>query len=189
VRVTHVVTKENVSDMDNMVQICVDLGVDEAAFLVMGELPETKHLQLEENEVETVRNGIESWGRDLDRAGIAHTLPIFANDLAMRAKHGEVQHNPLQRRLPCYVGWMFCVIGPDGVVLPCCYCEQTELGNINERSFVDIWNGELYKNFRRACLGIPKSGRWICEECFTSCNRYIENRFIYNKIHPFQKIS
>ena len=36
---------------------------------------------------------------------------------------------------------------------------------------------------------MPKNGRWICEECFTTCNRAIEHCHIYNKLHPFKKVS
>lgn len=186
VRITHVVTKENVDDMDNMVKVCVDLGADEVSFLVMGELTETVNLQLDKDEIQTVRSNLARWGETLEKAGVVHALPVFARELEVRTHHGHRQDNPLQKELPCYVGWMFCVIGPDGVVVPCCYCDDTVLGNVYEDSFGDIWRGARYRKFRRDCLDIPRSKRWICEECFTCCNRIIENRSIYNKLHPLK---
>jgi radical SAM protein with 4Fe4S-binding SPASM domain len=188
IRITHVVTKENVDDMDNMVKICADLGVDEVGFCIMGELPETTHLRLQEEEVEWVQAGVDGWCRILDQANVAHTLPTFARDLSVCPTDGQPQYNPLQREIPCYIGWNFCVIGPDGVVIPCCYCEETKLGNVNDQAFADIWYGSLYQEFRRASLDMPRSGKWICKECFTSCNRALENCWIYNRFHPFKRV-
>lgn len=189
VRVSHVVTKENVDDMEGMVRIPVELGVDQVDFYVMGELPKTGHLQLDTNEVATLQSGISRWARILEEGHVVHTLPTFARDLNLRP-HAEVQQaNPLQEKVPCYIGWNFCVIAPDGVVVPCCYCEGKTLGNINDDSFIDIWYGAQYKKFREDSLAIPKTGRWICEECFTSCNRAQENCGIYNKLHPLKQVS
>lgn len=83
---------------------------------------------------------------------------------------------------------MFAVIGPDGQVAPCCYCEEKVLGNVNEKSFGEIWFGEEYAAFRKASLEMPKTGRWICKECFTSCNRAVENQRIHNRINPLKKV-
>jgi radical SAM protein with 4Fe4S-binding SPASM domain len=187
VRITHVVTKENVDDIDGMVEICCRLGVDEVSFYVMGELPETAALQLDRAEVASIQERTAEWGKRLDAAGVAHALPVFAQELLLRARNGSSQDNPLQRSLPCYEGWMFCVIAPDGAVVPCCYCEDQVLGNVYEQSFIDIWYGALYNQFRKASLAMPQTGRWICQECFTSCNRAVENRRIHNRIHPLSR--
>ncbi len=188
VRVTNVVTKENVDDMDGMVEICRTLGVDEVGFLVMGELPETGHLQLTGQDLAWINRMVPNWSRRLNEAGIVHSLPTFAIDLASRVRDGASQENPIQRQIPCYEGWMFCVIGPDGVVVPCCYCEEHKLGNVFDQSFVEIWNGVLYREFRRLSLEMPSTGRWICKECFTTCNRALQNRRIYNRVHPLKTV-
>ena len=189
VRISHVVTKENIDDMDGMVQICADLGVDQVDFYVMGELPEITHLQLDEDDIAGIHAGIDRWSDVLRAANVVHELPLFVKNLKMRVRHGESQHNPLQKEVPCYIGYNFCVIGPDGVVVPCCYCEETDLGNVNDESFVDIWHDALYKKFRKDCMEMAKNGPLICEECFTTCNRAIENCGIYNKLHPFKPVS
>jgi len=184
IRVSHVLTKENLDDLDGMVDICGRLHVDEVSFYVMGELPETRSIQLDDADVARVVSGAPGWSRKLDEAGVAHTLPAFARELATRTRGGPAPDNPLQRILPCYGGWMYCVIAPDGAVTPCCHCEQTTLGLLSERSFAQIWRGAPYADFRRACLRMPRSGRGICHECFTTCNLAEDNLRIYNRIHP-----
>ena len=53
--------------------------------------------------------------------------------------------------------WRFCSmashhlkISPDGTVFPCCRApKQLMMGNVNEESIEEIWNGENYRAFRR----------------------------------------
>jgi radical SAM protein with 4Fe4S-binding SPASM domain len=189
IRITHVISKENVKDIDNMVRLACDLRVDEVAWYVMGELAETHHLQLDAEEVAHVRAGIPAWSQQFMAAGVHHDMDVFGRELSVRTGGVTVQQNPLQRSVPCYEGWMFCVIQPDGVVVPCCYCEEEKLGNVFDDSFEKIWTDALYRDYRRRSLAMPKTGRYICGECFTSCNRAEENLRIYNRIHPLQKKS
>ncbi len=188
IRLSHVVSQENVEDFAGMVHIARDLGVNEVTFYAMGELPESQHLQLTGEQVGGIQDRLEEYVSELNGAGISHTLEKFARDLSLRVRHGApVQSNPLQERIPCYEGWVFCVIGPDGTVVPCCYCEETHLGNVTDTSFVEIWYGALYRQFRNDSLNMPKSGRWICRECFTSCNKAQDNLHIHNRIRPLRK--
>ena len=51
---------------------------------------------------------------------------------------------------PCLVPWFETYISAKGDVLPCSYLtnEQHIMGNINDTSFDEIWNGEEYRKFR-----------------------------------------
>ena len=53
-------------------------------------------------------------------------------------------------------------ISPDGRVTPCRDYQDYTAGNINTQSFYDIWNGELYKKFRR---GMQKGLMPVCTRC------------------------
>jgi radical SAM protein with 4Fe4S-binding SPASM domain len=187
VRVSHVVCRDNLDDFDNMVQICLDLGVDEVVLTVMGELRETVHLRLTPEDVTRLLAGVPKWQTRLDQAGIVHNLSEFSTDLPIRSGEAKTQENPLQRTVPCYVGWFFCVIGPDGVVVPCCYCEEEILGNIHEQSFAKIWHGATYRRFRGNSLALPRTGRPICRECFTTCNKAAENLRIFKRSRPYRR--
>jgi len=54
----------------------------------------------------------------------------------------------------CLVPWYSAYIDAKGRVYPCCYLTNSPhvMGNINERSFSEIWQGEPYRNFRRALV-------------------------------------
>jgi MoaA/NifB/PqqE/SkfB family radical SAM enzyme len=79
------------------------------------------------------------------------------------------------------------VIGPDGAAVPCCYCEEEVLGNIFDDGFRAVWRGAKYQDLRRRMLAMPKTGRPICGECFTNCNRAQENLHVYGRIHPLRR--
>ena len=84
---------------------------------------------------------------------------------------------------------MHAVIGPDGAVAPCCYCEKTRLGNIVDQDFIEIWRGARYADFRQRSLAMPKTQEPICWECYTSCNRAHENQRTHQRLHPLQSIT
>jgi len=187
VRVSYVVCRENAGDMDRAVALCCELGVDEVSWAVMGELPETAHLQLGTAEVADVLARIPGWSRKLEAAGIGHDLARLAEELPLRVGAGSgQQENPLQRELPCYEGWMFSVVGPDGTVVPCCYCEGVQLGNVVEEDYTRIWKGPRYADFRRRSLALPRTGAPICWECFTTCNRALDNQHVHRRVRQLR---
>ncbi len=50
--------------------------------------------------------------------------------------------------------WFNPVITWDGKVLPCCFDKDADhiMGDLNQESFRDIWNGTKYRLFRRILL-------------------------------------
>jgi len=188
VRVSFVVCKDNVADVGASVELIRELGVDEGGWCVMGELPETASLQLDPEQAASVRAGLPGWIETLDAAGIVHDLRGLAEELPLRVGTRGAQENPMQRKLPCYEGWMHAVIAPDGAVVPCCYCEGVKLGNIVDQDFAEIWNGTKYVELRRRMLAMAHSQEPICVECYTSCNRALANREVHERLGPLRLI-
>lgn len=61
----------------------------------------------------------------------------------------------------CYFCWNSGFIYPNGDVCPC-ESFYYKLGNVNERGFLDIWNGKKYRRFRNALKGSHLPG---CARC------------------------
>ncbi len=74
-----------------------------------------------------------------------------------------------RRRFSCDLLWTETVINWDGSVLPCCavYSDKYAFGNILERPFSEIWNGEPYRAARKEVLSSGnENGMWtICRVC------------------------
>ncbi len=70
----------------------------------------------------------------------------------------------------CWRLWHACVITWDGMVVPCCFDKDARhrMGDLKERSFRTIWQGEAYRQFRSSIL----AGRGqidICANCTEGC--------------------
>lgn len=66
----------------------------------------------------------------------------------------------------CWRMWSGSVITWDGKVVPCCFDKDAQhvLGEIEGRTFNDIWTSEKYKNLRQAVL-TRRSQIEICQNC------------------------
>lgn len=74
--------------------------------------------------------------------------------------------NPLDGRGPCYFPYYVVAVSWDGKVAPCClfYDYQMNLGNLNEMSFEEAWNGRSYQRFRMK-LKTNRKDLNICNTC------------------------
>ncbi|MFC3810371.1 SPASM domain-containing protein [Lacihabitans lacunae] len=63
----------------------------------------------------------------------------------------------------CWKMWHSCVITWDGLVVPCCFDKDAEyrMGDVSKKTFTDVWNSEVYLNFRKKLI----SGRKNIEMC------------------------
>ena len=73
-----------------------------------------------------------------------------------------------KNRMPdnCARLWFNPVITWDGKVVPCCFDKDAEhiMGDLNQESFREIWNGPRYRVFRKAILK-DRSMIEICRNC------------------------
>ena len=66
----------------------------------------------------------------------------------------------------CWKLWHSCVITWDGKIVPCCFDKdaQHQLGDLNTKTFAEIWQSDLYKSFRSRILKSRKEID-ICTNC------------------------
>jgi radical SAM protein with 4Fe4S-binding SPASM domain len=66
----------------------------------------------------------------------------------------------------CWKLWHSCVITWDGKIVPCCFDKdaQHQLGDLNTKSFREIWESNLYDAFRRKILK-SRAEIDICTNC------------------------
>lgn len=82
-----------------------------------------------------------------------------------------------QSRKSCSRVWNSTLINWDGSVVPCCFDKngEYELGNINsKKSFPEIWQGEIYKKFRKD-LVTNRESIDICRNCNQGLGSFIFN--------------
>ncbi|MGQ9733162.1 MAG: radical SAM/SPASM domain-containing protein [Candidatus Zipacnadales bacterium] len=95
--------------------------------------------------------------------------PILIYPHLQRAAIHDYYLSPLSelgpRKAVCL--WLFTMIYPNGEVSP---CEGFTAGNLNEQRFMEIWNGEKLRAFRRklqTCHSLP-----VCHRCCVFYRRH-----------------
>lgn len=97
-----------------------------------------------------------------EKKDVEKWLPINGRFSRYKLKNGEyIIKNSFPNR--CARLWFNPVITWDGRVIPCCFDKDAEhvMGDLNQDSFRDIWNGPKYRIFRKSIL----SGRHMIDIC------------------------
>lgn len=187
VEATFVIYSNNYRDLPNMVQWACEESVDRFMLTIMSTVQETDHLKLDEDARRWILDVSRDWAPRLSAMGVYHNLPRFLRVVREEERSIRTEDN-LQRLLPCYSGWTESAIGPDGAVRFCCYCDAP-VGNVYEEGgFKNVWRNSAYQKARATSLRMHKTGRPVCEECFTTCNRGPTNHRIFHRLHPFRKV-
>lgn len=100
-----------------------------------------------------------------DKADIHSWLPTDRSFRRYEIMDGEYE---IKNSLPdrCARLWFNPVITWDGKVVPCCFDKNAEyvMGDLNQESFREIWDGSKYRIFRKSILtGRHKIG--MCRNC------------------------
>lgn len=101
----------------------------------------------------------------LNNERIAEWIPAEMSKSRYREKKGgfsSVHHVTSG----CFRMWRGAVITTDGDVVPCCFDKNGmhTMGNLNEKSFREIWHGPEYRKFRTIVMN-NRAGVDICKDC------------------------
>lgn len=153
VHISMVVNRYNFKEMPDFVQFGIDNGVDRIGFFGLSpQVPYPDGLSLLGNEEEL------SYFKKMKE--LIKENNIVVNDyIGMnRDKNNKQIKQPIKN---CPMPWSHVGIEPDGRVTVCCYI-PLRIGNINEQSFYDIWNGEKANELRNA---VAANDNKFCKNC------------------------
>lgn len=185
VYLTNVITSRTYKDLPAMARLGARLGVDGVDYFVCGAFKKIDDLELESRHIREVKSVISEVKELEKKLDIKTNVRVFEKELDTATQSWK-RTNRIQTEVPCYAGWIFSVVAPDGRVFPCCYCKNS-LGNIYENSFKEIWYSSKYNKFRRAGKLLPRKGKTEALEkcpCFTVCNFWSNNLLIFKALHP-----
>lgn len=78
------------------------------------------------------------------KIGLRLDIPV-----EISVNHSSSQQEFRNSYIPrCYQPWSYSYIRNDGFVQACCYSENFVMGNLNEKSFEEIWNDKPYQTIR-----------------------------------------
>jgi len=114
----------------------------------------------------------DTFGDICDNIAIEHIVPIHEGinyETVLKGKEISLTQFglPVLELKICPQPFFHMQLNPDGKIVPCYSWDYPEImGNANNQSAYEIWNGESFKRFRRKMLDGRK---WVCSIC-AKCN-------------------
>ncbi|HPQ68915.1 MAG TPA: carbamoyltransferase N-terminal domain-containing protein [bacterium] len=85
--------------------------------------------------------------------------------------------------IPCYMGWHFIRVLPDGDIAPCCRGVDKPMGNLHRASFKEIWHSDKYREFRRLALNESKRHPYFRPiACHRTCDNLMHNEMMHARL-------
>lgn len=199
VKLYNVIMNLNYFEIEAMVDLAYDLGVNCAEFAVADVIPGSTDQLLLNNEQRAEILQFCKTSDEKVRPEDAAT-EIYLDEFKRRvgevgAADGEYDQLMLTD-IPCVIGWNFARVLPNGNVNACLKAHRIPVGNLHETSFAEIWNGSKQKEFRKKTrIGDPndpyffKIGNDINSKkigCHRGCDDIERNRRLWGR---YQQLS
>jgi|HubBroStandDraft_6_1064221.scaffolds.fasta_scaffold269876_2 MoaA/NifB/PqqE/SkfB family radical SAM enzyme len=164
VTVSFTVGRENVAELDEMLELALATGADAAFF--QNVLPMTERARAmvldEAAWADVVDRTLPRLRRRAASARLETNLEEFARTPPVAA---DVGTTPTR----CYVGYYFTSVLASGAVVPCCQT-QAPVGHVGPSTFAEVWRGPGYEAFRGAARRLPEPHPALatsaCDRCY-----------------------
>ena len=177
-RLNMVVSADNYKTIADFPKFAYELGADSIGLIPLGVHTSDVNFftkeQIEDynnNVAQVTLNEVKKYKLDIG----ADEIFLFGNteDSMNEATLGEYAYDYYSKHR-CYAIWTHALIDQRGRVSVCCNMKnQPIIGNLQEKTFKEIWNEDIYKRFREK-KQLPISD--ICKQCalYKKKNRLIE---------------
>lgn len=184
IRINTVITRKNYRMLPEIVLLAKEIGVSDILFIPVDE-KKTKKIKrrLSKKQINEYNKLIAPKIFEIRKiAGFPLNFSLIypfgktKNDIEF-SKNGQYALGYFKKNL-CHAPFLHCFIDWSGNVFPCCMLQNKipSLGNIKEKHFQEIFEGESYQNFRKSFV---KERISHCHRCD---NFKEENKFLNSKI-------
>lgn len=198
-KIYHVVSSLNCEELEMMAAFARDTKSDAVEFTVIDTIPgATDVLALSRQQRARVLEQCEQLKSSPDGLHL-HNLDNFSRRIADPGAESALYERGFIETMPCYVGWLFARIMPDGNVNSCLKSHRFPVGNLYERSFRQIWNSREQIHFRQKTNRAAKDDPFFaligndpeCKVgCYKSCDDLGRNVRMFNLVNsltPFER--
>jgi MoaA/NifB/PqqE/SkfB family radical SAM enzyme len=199
IKVYNVISSINFSELEEMIELAKDTGCDAVEFTVIDTIPlATDSLVLTQEERKIVLEQCQRIKKNVNEVAVLN-LEHFMRRISDSGADNAQYDSEFINTVPCYIGWLFSRIMPDGDVNSCLKSHRIPVGNLYEKSFKEIWNSPGQVEFRLKAARYDKDDPFFkmigndpdCKVgCFKSCDdlgRNIRMRDRINQLSPLEK--
>lgn len=185
ITLVYVVCNVNYTEAVEMINLAREIGAQKVAYKRMDTIPDIELLLLDKEQKEQLNDKLLVCESLSHNAGIKVNVSEFRSFTLSGLTDGNYT-SQLYDKVPCYTGWLYSRILVSGDVVACCGCCDKKLGNVNERSFIEIWNSKEYTKFRIKMRNIVND-KTIMKVCSChSCVHFSGSYGVYRKLHPLR---
>lgn len=198
IKVYHVISRLNYHELEAMVQFACETDSESVEFTLVDTVPgKTDYLLLDERmrqELYAMALSIQkrTWTRASGKPLQLFRYDEFLRRVACKASTTGLHDKNIIDALPCYVGWLFARVLPNGNVNFCLKAHRIPTGNLHTHSFKQIWSSQVQKQYRgEACIyskeeNVPffsKIGNDPSQKvgCYKSCDDLGRNQELHGR--------
>ena len=150
VNLAYTLMKSNASELLDFLRMASHMGADFVYVrLLLVHFPEFRNEQLFD-QPDRVNPILEKAAAEADSLGLSVFLPNLIQSVKPDESHGQEKKGHVAPvRVACCFLWRTLNVSSNGDVYPCSGLSSPKLGNLNEASLVDLWNGSLIRSMRR----------------------------------------
>ncbi|HNW38903.1 MAG TPA: radical SAM protein [Candidatus Omnitrophota bacterium] len=205
IKLYNVIFNENYRELIKMVDFASRTKCESLEYTLVDTIPgKTEKLLLNSSQIKELLQDIEKLSSMVDRNGRIGNITLFRFDtFKRRASSGaDLTQATYDRniidKMPCYIGWCFARIMPNGDINSCLKSHRIPVGNLYSDNFVQIWNNDKQIFFRSKALAYKKSDvffRSIGNDpgikeagCYKSCDDIGRNTYMHARIKSLTSI-
>ncbi|MFH1519733.1 MAG: radical SAM protein [Candidatus Omnitrophota bacterium] len=201
IKLYNVIFNMNYFEAQGMVEFAGEIKAESLEFTVVDTMPgATDTLSLNEAQLKQLHGSCIEIQSRLDKQNKfkKNGVLIFQFDQFLRrisvssdAKQAKYDRNIIDN-MPCYIGWLFARVIPNGQVHSCLKAHRIPTGSLYLNRFFEIWNSEKQEYFRNKTLTYKKDDPFFrligndpkIEEagCYKSCDDIGRNTWMHNRM-------
>ncbi|MBF0331162.1 MAG: radical SAM protein [Candidatus Omnitrophica bacterium] len=191
IKIYNVISNLNYMELGQMVAFAEETGSESVEFTVVDTIPgKTDKLVLAPDQRKVILEQCERILKRDNKTRVTN-LEHFMRRLG-DVKADDAQYDSgLLGQKPCYVGWVFSRIMPDGDVNFCLKAHRIPVGNLYTQPFREIWNAAKQREFRRKALKFDPNDSFFqkigndenCKMgCYKSCDDLGRNQQVEQQL-------
>jgi len=197
IKIYNVISNLNYYELEKMVEFAEEVGAEAVEFTVVDTIPgATDKLMVDQKqraEILTQCERIQKRTNKVQVLNLEHFMRRLSDTCADLAQYDS----GFLGKTPCYIGWIFSRIMPDGDVNFCLKAHRIPVGNLYKNSFREIWNSVQQKEFRQKALRFDTSDVFFqsigndenCKiGCYKSCDDLGRNMHMQRQIDSLSSI-
>ncbi|MBM3250565.1 MAG: radical SAM protein, partial [Candidatus Omnitrophica bacterium] len=199
IKLYNVIFNMNYRELKEMIALAKETKSESVEFTLIDTMPgKTDKLLLDAQQIKELQASARQIARYTDSRGYFDGVLLFRFDSFLRriSSASDLSKATYDRniidKMPCYIGWCFSRVIPNGDVHACLKAHRIPTGNLFESSFRQIWNGAKQRHFRKktqVCVKSDPFFRLIGNDpeikeagCYKSCDDIGRNTHIHNRI-------